>query len=64
MPWRAPEVAGFELAQLTSAFNHMLATTQEAQERLQVQLSRLSLLHHITRAIGERQDLSSIFQRC
>ena len=36
---------------------------RKAQERrLQRQLERLHLLQHITRAIGERQDLHSIFQ--
>ena len=36
---------------------------RKAQERkLQAQLARLSLLEQITRAIGERQDLHSIFQ--
>src|SRR5437867_2848521 len=35
---------------------------KEAEGKLQAQLSRLSLLHRITRAIGERQDLPSIFQ--
>jgi signal transduction histidine kinase/ActR/RegA family two-component response regulator/PAS domain-containing protein len=33
-----------------------------AQFRLQAQLARLNLLEHITRAIGERQDLASILQ--
>jgi PAS domain S-box-containing protein len=33
-----------------------------AEERLQTHLGRLNLLHQITRAIGERQDLASIFQ--
>jgi PAS domain S-box-containing protein len=33
-----------------------------AEERLHAQLARLSLLNRITRAIGERQDLPSIFQ--
>ena len=32
------------------------------QFRLQAQLARLHLLEHITRAIGERQDLASILQ--
>src|SRR6185295_5785609 len=32
------------------------------QAKLQLQLSRLDLLHRITRAIGERHDLRSIFQ--
>jgi signal transduction histidine kinase/CheY-like chemotaxis protein len=35
---------------------------QKAEEKAQAQLTRLNLLHQITRAIGERQDLSSIFQ--
>src|SRR5437870_8268510 len=34
----------------------------KSQERLQSQLERLALLDQITRAIGERQDLRSIFQ--
>jgi PAS domain S-box-containing protein len=33
-----------------------------AQQALQLQLERLRLLDHIARAIGERQDLRSIFQ--
>ncbi|PAW76386.1 MAG: hypothetical protein B9S32_15390 [Verrucomicrobia bacterium Tous-C9LFEB] len=33
-----------------------------AEERVRSQLERLNLLHQITRAIGERQDLRSIFQ--
>ncbi len=35
---------------------------KESEEKVQKQLGRMSLLDHITRAIGERQDLSSIFQ--
>jgi signal transduction histidine kinase/ActR/RegA family two-component response regulator len=35
---------------------------KESEEKLQKQLGRMSLLDQITRAIGERQDLSSIFQ--
>jgi PAS domain S-box-containing protein len=33
-----------------------------AEKRVQSQLARLNLLHQITRAIGERQDIQSIFQ--
>jgi len=33
-----------------------------AQSKVQAQLARLHLLHQITRAIGERQDIQSIFQ--
>jgi signal transduction histidine kinase/CheY-like chemotaxis protein len=35
---------------------------QKAEEKAHAQLTRLNLLHQITRAIGERQDLNSIFQ--
>src|SRR5205814_4818459 len=35
---------------------------KEAEVKLQAQLGRLDLLHQITRAIGERQDLPSMFQ--
>ncbi len=35
---------------------------KQARDKLQAQLARLDLLHRITRAIGERQDLPSIFQ--
>jgi signal transduction histidine kinase/ActR/RegA family two-component response regulator/HAMP domain-containing protein len=59
---RAPPVGGNELGLLTDAFNHMLTRIEEAQGRLHSQLIRLDLLHRITRAIGERQDLPSIFQ--
>lgn len=33
-----------------------------SEQKLQTQLERLSLLDQITRAIGERQDLASVFQ--
>ena len=35
---------------------------KQAEFRLQAQLQRLHMLEHITRAIGERQDLASILQ--
>jgi signal transduction histidine kinase/ActR/RegA family two-component response regulator len=59
---RAPPAAGNELGLLTDAFNHMLTRIEEGQGRLHSQLVRLDLLHRITHAIGERQDLPSIFQ--
>ena len=66
---RAPRLGNDELGVLTDAFNHMLdQLTADIAERkafgvrLQRQLSRLDLLHRITRAVGERQDLRSIFQ--
>ncbi len=58
-----------EVADVGVAFNALIdareRVTQEreaAQAKLQLQLSRLDLLHRITRAIGERHDLRSIFQ--
>ncbi|HWG31559.1 MAG TPA: ATP-binding protein [Steroidobacteraceae bacterium] len=59
---RAPPADTYELDTLTGAFNHMLTEIQSSESRLRVQLSHLSLLQHITRAISDRQDLSSIFQ--
>jgi signal transduction histidine kinase/HAMP domain-containing protein len=66
---RAPKLGNDELGALTDAFNHMLdQLTADIAERnafgarLQRQLARLDLLHRITRAVGERQDLRSIFQ--
>ena len=35
---------------------------KQAREKLQTQFARLDLLHRITHAVGERQDLRSIFQ--
>ena len=59
---RAPQVEGDELVLLTDAFNRMLTRIGTTQGRLRSQVSRLDLLQRITRAIGERQDLASIFQ--
>jgi signal transduction histidine kinase/CheY-like chemotaxis protein/uncharacterized membrane protein affecting hemolysin expression len=65
---RAPVMGEGEFRLLTNAFNQMLGRIQEqnaerreAQARLQAQLARLDLLQRTTRAIGERQDLDSIF---
>jgi signal transduction histidine kinase/ActR/RegA family two-component response regulator len=51
-----------EFAQLTGAFNHMLTRISTDQDKLHSQLARLSLLHRITRATGERHDLPSLFR--
>lgn len=58
-----------ELGFLTDAFNQMLtqiqghdSTLRENAQRQRMQLDRLDLLNRITRAIGERQDLPSIFR--
>jgi signal transduction histidine kinase/ActR/RegA family two-component response regulator len=39
-----------------------IAERQAADDRVHAQLTRLEMLNRITRAIGERQDLKSIFQ--
>jgi signal transduction histidine kinase/ActR/RegA family two-component response regulator len=63
---RAPAVSKGEGAQeiieLTGAFNLMLTEIQKAEERSRAHMNRLSLLQHITAAIGDRHDLPSIFQ--
>ncbi|MEO8804939.1 MAG: PAS domain S-box protein [Burkholderiaceae bacterium] len=45
-----------------SAFVRDITDRKLAQAHLQAQLERLTLLDQITRAIGERQDLQSIYQ--
>jgi signal transduction histidine kinase/CheY-like chemotaxis protein len=59
---RAARADGQEFGLLTDAFNHMLTRIESDQTRLQSQLGRLSLLHRITRATGERHDLASVFR--
>jgi signal transduction histidine kinase/ActR/RegA family two-component response regulator len=59
---RAVPSSGHELGLLTDAFNHMLTRIQQQHDSLQAHLARMHLLQHITQAIGERQDLDSIFQ--
>jgi len=72
---RASLVGDGEFETLTTAFNHMLSRIESqndtlretldereaAQRKLQSQVARLDLLQRATRAIGERQDLDSIF---
>lgn len=52
---RAPKLGTGELGLLTDSFNGML-------DQIQEQIGRTELLNRITRAIGERLDLASIFQ--
>lgn len=59
---RATWSGGYELGLLTEAFNHMLTQIQEGHGKLNSQLGNLQLLQQITRAIGERQDLPSLFR--
>jgi signal transduction histidine kinase/HAMP domain-containing protein/ActR/RegA family two-component response regulator len=51
-----------ELARTNSALQTEIIVRQQAEHKTQAQLERLNLLHQITRSIGERQDLRSIFQ--
>jgi len=55
-PMRSGDASGF------SAFVRDITEHKQVQARLQAQLERLTLLDQITRAIGERQDLQSIYQ--
>jgi len=59
---RAARTGTQEFDLFTDTFNHMLEQIQASESKLHAQLGRLSLLQHITRATGERQDLPSIFQ--
>ncbi len=59
---RAAPTGAYEFDLFTDTFNQMLTQIQGSEGKLQAQVGRLSLLQHITRATGERQDLPSIFQ--
>src|SRR5881394_701669 len=59
---RATRPQGYEFGIFTDAFNHMLTRIEGDQTKLRSQLSRLDLLHRITRATGERHDLRSVFR--
>jgi signal transduction histidine kinase/ActR/RegA family two-component response regulator len=59
---RAVRTGAYEFDSFTDTFNQMLTQIQQADGKLHAQLGRMSLLQHITRATGERQDLQSIFQ--
>ena len=51
-----------ELVNKNEELQTEIAVRRQAEQKAQSQLERLNLLHQITRAIGERQDLKSIFQ--
>ncbi|GAB2868097.1 hypothetical protein GCM10027277_41610 [Pseudoduganella ginsengisoli] len=51
-----------ELAASNAALQSEIHERQQAEGRNLEQLARLHLLHQITRSIGDRQDLRSIFQ--
>ncbi|HEY6482686.1 MAG TPA: ATP-binding protein, partial [Steroidobacteraceae bacterium] len=58
---RAARTGAYEFDVYTDSFNQMLTQIQRSEGSLHAQLGRLDLLQHITRAIGDRQDLHSIF---
>ena len=51
-----------ELADTNAALHAEIIVRQQTEQKVHAQLGRLNLLHQITRSIGERQDLRSIFQ--
>jgi signal transduction histidine kinase/ActR/RegA family two-component response regulator len=66
---RAERIGTPEFQLLIATFNEMLtrieaqnSALRENEQRLWAQLARLDLLQRTTRAIGERQDLHSIYQ--
>jgi signal transduction histidine kinase/CheY-like chemotaxis protein len=58
---RAYRVGGPESKKVGILFNDV-TDRKRAEAQVQAQLARLNLLQQITRAIGERQDIQSIFQ--
>jgi signal transduction histidine kinase/CheY-like chemotaxis protein len=51
-----------QLARTSANLTTEVSQHSAARSRLQTKVKRLNLLHQITRAIAERQDLASIFQ--
>ncbi|MES2128367.1 MAG: ATP-binding protein [Pseudomonadota bacterium] len=51
-----------ELTIINAALQAEMVVRKDAELKTHAQLGRLNLLHQITRSIGERQDLRSIFQ--
>ena len=51
-----------QLAAANDALEGEMAVRRHAEDKAHAQVERLFLLHQITRAISERQDLNSIFQ--
>ncbi|MGK5051812.1 ATP-binding protein [Janthinobacterium sp. RB2P8] len=59
---RRTTVSRDELAHTNAALETQIAERQLAERKVHEQIERLNLLQQITRSIGERQDLRSIFQ--
>jgi signal transduction histidine kinase/ActR/RegA family two-component response regulator len=51
-----------QLASANAALEKEMTASRRSERKAQAQVERLYLLHQITRAIGERQDLNSIYQ--
>lgn len=58
---RNTTVSRDELATVNTALQVEIQVRRQAEQKTRAQLARLDLLHQITRSIGERQDLRSIF---
>jgi signal transduction histidine kinase/ActR/RegA family two-component response regulator/HAMP domain-containing protein len=59
---RQTTVSRDELGHANKALQDEMGVRQQTELKVQAQLARMSLLHQITRSIGDRQDLRSIFQ--
>jgi len=59
---RQVQLSADDLARVVEELTTEVTLRRNSEARLQSQLGRLHLLDQITRAIGERQDLGSIFQ--
>lgn len=59
---RQTTVSRNELMHANQALQREAAEREAAEARVLAQLTRMNLLHQITRSTGERQDLRSIFQ--
>jgi len=55
-------IANAELQMTTESLKAQVVERQRTEAKLQAQLERMLLLDQISRAIGERQDLQSIYQ--
>ncbi|SFM14362.1 response regulator [Rugamonas rubra] len=59
---RQTTVSRDELGRSNDALHAEVAVRQQAEQKVHAQVGRLNLLHQITRSVGERLDLRSIFQ--
>jgi len=55
-------IANADLQRTTENLKNQIVERERIETKLQAQLERLTLLDQISRAIGERQDLQSIYQ--